>query len=79
MRGCLASAFFVIYLEVLTIGKLDHQLNDEIRDKELRIIGSDGTQLGIMSAEEANALADAYSGGKSAPFIHGVISAAAKA
>ena len=28
---------------------------------------------------EANALADAYSGGKSAPFIHGVISAAAKA
>lgn len=27
---------------------------------------------------EANALADAYSGGKSAPFIHGVISAAAK-
>ena len=28
---------------------------------------------------EANALADAYSGGKSAPFIHGIISAAAKA
>lgn len=27
---------------------------------------------------EANALADAYSGGKSAPFIHGIISAAAK-
>ncbi len=28
---------------------------------------------------EANALADAYSGGKSAPFIHGIISAAAAA
>lgn len=28
---------------------------------------------------EANALADTYSGGKSAPFIHGIISAAAKA
>ena len=28
---------------------------------------------------EATALADAYSGGKSAPFIHGIISAAAKA
>ena len=45
-------------MEVLTIAKLDHQLNEEIRDKELRIIGEDGAQLGIMSAEEANALAD---------------------
>ena len=43
---------------MLTIAKLDHQLNEEIRDKELRIIGSDGAQLGIMSAAEANALAE---------------------
>ena len=57
MCGCLASAFLFI-LEVLTISKLDHQLNDEIRDKELRVIGSDGAQLGIMSAAEANDLAD---------------------
>ena len=49
---------FCFILEVLTIAKLDHQLNDEIRDKELRVIGEDGAQLGIMSAEEANALAD---------------------
>ena len=41
-----------------TIAKLDHQLNDEIQDKEIRLIGADGTQLGIMSAEEANKLAD---------------------
>ena len=54
----MASAFFVIYLEVLTIGKLDHQLNEEIRDKEIRLIGVEGAQLGIMSAEEANKLAD---------------------
>ena len=47
-----------LFLEVLTISKLDHQLNDEIRDKEIRVIGSDGAQLGIMSAEEANNLAD---------------------
>ena len=58
MRGCLASAFFVIYLEVLTIGKLDHQLNEEIWDKEIRLIGSDGAQLGIMSAAQANDLAE---------------------
>ena len=54
----MASAFFVIFLEVLTIGKLDHQLNEEIRDKEVRLIGFDGAQLGIMSAEQANALAE---------------------
>ena len=41
-----------------TIAKLDHQLNEEIRDKEIRVIGDDGAQLGIMSADEANKLAD---------------------
>ena len=45
-------------MEVLTIAKLEHQLNEEIQDKELRVIGEDGAQLGIMSAEEANAIAD---------------------
>ena len=49
---------FYFVLEVLTIGKLEHQLNDEIRDKELRVIGPDGAQLGIMSAAQANALAE---------------------
>jgi len=48
----------LFYLEVLTIAKLDHQLNEEIRDKELRVIGPDGAQLGIMSADEANAQAE---------------------
>ena len=50
--------FFVFYLEVLTIAKLDHQLNDEIQDKEIRLIGADGAQLGIMSAATANEMAD---------------------
>ena len=49
---------FCFVLEVLTIANLDHQLNDEIRDSQIRLIGADGTQLGIMSAEEANAMAD---------------------
>jgi translation initiation factor IF-3 len=43
---------------VLIIAKLDHQLNEEIRDKEVRVIGSDGAQLGIMSAAAANAMAE---------------------
>ena len=41
-----------------TIAKLEHQLNEEIRDKELRVIGAEGGQLGIMSAEEANRIAE---------------------
>ena len=45
-------------MEVLIIGKLDHQLNEEIRDKEIRLIGSDGAQLGIVSAAEANEMAE---------------------
>ena len=55
--GWVAIRFFRL-MEVLTIAKLDHQLNEEIQDKELRIIGEDGAQLGIMSADEANALAE---------------------
>jgi len=48
---------FYRYLEVLTIAKLDHQLNEEILDKEIRLIGADGAQLGIVSAEQANDMA----------------------
>ena len=53
----LASAFYR-FLEVLTIAKLDHQLNEEIVDKEIRLIGVDGAQLGIVSAEQANEMAE---------------------
>ena len=35
-----------------------HQLNEEIRDSEVRLIGSSGEQLGIMSAAQAQAIAD---------------------
>ncbi|MBR1955409.1 MAG: translation initiation factor IF-3 [Clostridia bacterium] len=34
------------------------QINTQIRDKEVRLIGSDGQQLGIVSAYEAQRLAD---------------------
>ncbi|EXM39359.1 MULTISPECIES: translation initiation factor IF-3 [Ruminococcus] len=37
----------------MTISSKEHQLNEEIRDKELRVIDVDGAQLGILSAEEA--------------------------
>ena len=32
-------------------------INEQIRDKEVRVIGEDGEQLGIMSAKEAMKLA----------------------
>ena len=36
----------------------DLMINEQIRDKEVRVISSDGEQLGIMSAKEAQKLAD---------------------
>ena len=49
---------FCFILEVLIIAKLEHQLNEEIQDKEIRLIGADGAQLGIMSADAANEMAE---------------------
>ena len=42
----------------LHISRQEPQINEEIRDKELRVIGADGTQLGIMSAADAQRIAD---------------------
>ena len=33
-------------------------INEQIRDKEIRLVGSDGEQLGIMSSREAQKIAD---------------------
>ncbi|MCI8909694.1 MAG: translation initiation factor IF-3 [Oscillibacter sp.] len=35
-----------------------HELNEDIRDKEIRLIGSQGEQLGIMAADAALKIAD---------------------
>ncbi|MGN1307836.1 MAG: translation initiation factor IF-3 [Faecousia sp.] len=40
------------------MGKLDHQLNEEIRDEEIRLIGADGAMLGIVSSEAALKMAE---------------------
>ena len=50
------STFFVVYKEGIAISDLF--INEQIRDKEVRVIGMDGEQLGIMSTKEALALAD---------------------
>ena len=40
------------------ISKQGHQINEEIRDREVRVISGDGEQLGIMSPKEALRIAE---------------------
>ena len=52
------SAFAENIIESYTPIKREHQINEEIRDREVRLIGEDGAQLGIMPAREAQNIAD---------------------
>ena len=36
---------------------MEHQINEEIRDKEVRLIGDDGEQLGIVAIQKAQDIA----------------------
>lgn len=42
----------------LTIATLNHLVNEEIREAQVRLIGDDGEQLGIMSSDEALTIAE---------------------
>ena len=53
VRPCFFYPFLLCYWRCTTIANTDHQINEEIRDREVRLIGADGEQLGIMSSEEA--------------------------
>lgn len=50
------SIFFVCCEEGKTISDL--MINEQIRDKEVRVIGEEGEQLGVMSARDALKLAE---------------------
>lgn len=50
--GC----FFSFIWRCIRISSIEHQINEEIRDKEVRVIGEDGAQLGIMPIKEAQNL-----------------------
>lgn len=50
------SVFYV--WRCFSIANTAHQINEEIRDKEVRLVGETGEQLGIMSAQEALAKAE---------------------
>lgn len=49
--------FFNAYLYWRCTTISDLMINEQIRDKEVRVIGEDGEQLGVMSAKEAYLLA----------------------
>jgi translation initiation factor IF-3 len=44
-------------MEVFSIRKNELPMNDEIRDREVRLIDSDGNMLGVMSSKDAQKLA----------------------
>ena len=51
------SVFFIL-LEVNAISKDTPRINEEIRARELRVVGPENEQIGIMSGREALALAE---------------------
>ena len=62
MRACIFTSPLLFFSnktkEVKTIAKQDLFINDEIRVREVRLIGLEGEQLGIKPLSEAQALAD---------------------
>lgn len=52
-RICRSRDLFNNFGRCLNISTATYQINEEIRDKEVRLIGEAGEQLGIMSIEDA--------------------------
>ena len=55
VSSMLLTIFFIMDMEVSIISDL--MINEQIRDKEVRLVSEDGEQLGVMSAKEAMRLA----------------------
>ena len=60
IAACFCAPHFLCnnYWEVFCIAKQDLMINDQIRDKEVRLIGPGGEQLGIVPIAKAQATAD---------------------
>ena len=57
--GYFVSVFLYITSYILWRYKtIDYAVNEQIRDKEVRVIGTEGNQLGIMSSKEAMKVAE---------------------
>lgn len=55
---CFPHFFIVKFRRCTDIAKQDLMINEEIRDKEVRLIGSDGEQLGIVAIAQAQQMAE---------------------
>lgn len=58
--GYYVSVFLVLgnrFEEGLTISKNDLQINEQIRDREVRLVSADGEQLGVLDVKAAQQLA----------------------
>ena len=56
MRGLFCPRYF--FWRCSVIANEVNMINDEIQEKEIRLIGSDGEQMGLMSSAEAQKIAD---------------------
>ena len=56
--GVILRFLFCFRKGVYTISTKELLINDEIHEKEVRVIGDDGEQLGVMSSDEALARAE---------------------
>ena len=56
MRGLFCPRYF--FWRCLVIANEVNMINEEIQEKEIRLIGSDGEQMGLMSSAEAQKIAD---------------------
>lgn len=55
---CLPVFIFVSQGEVKNIAKEEPRINEQIRIKEIRVVGDEGEQLGVMSPREAMEIAN---------------------
>lgn len=51
--GTFQVSVFILHGRCFRISNLSHQINEEITDKEVRLISAEGEQLGILSLAEA--------------------------
>ncbi len=58
LAGIRVLFYLCLFRRCFGISNVAHQINEEIRDKEVRLIGAGGEQLGIMSADEALKIAE---------------------
>ena len=56
MRGLFCPRYF--FWRCLVFANEVNMINEEIQEKEIRLIGSDGEQMGLMSSAEAQKIAD---------------------